>query len=387
MEAEEKAAARVEANDNLLIIQQVFLCLLANEQGDTLFNDVKNEEQKKKRRKIMKQQQILLKERPNGMPTSSTFQYGETDVVQPTEGEVQLKTLYLSVDPYMLGRMNDAKSYTAPFQVGEPLNGGIVAVVTKSHSSDLQEGDVVTGMLEWKEYNTVDADAVRKLDLHGVSSSTALGVLGMPGLTAYFGMYKIGEPKEGETVVISGAAGAVGSVAGQLAKIKGARVIGIVGSKEKADYIKSLGFDEAINYKTDNLKEVLKEHCPDGIDVYFENVGGEISDHILPHLNTFARVPVCGSISSYNLEKGERDIGVRVQGFLVKARVKMQGFLVRDFEDQFQEAYKALASYVEAGELQYEETIHEGLERVPEAFIGLFKGENIGKQLVKVSEK
>lgn len=182
----------------------------------------------------MKQQQILLKERPNGMPTSDTFQYEETDVVQPTEGEVQLKTLYLSVDPYMRGRMNDAKSYTAPFQVGEPLNGGIVAVVTKSHSSDLQEGDVVTGMLEWKEYNTVDADAVRKLDLHGVSSSTALGVLGMPGLTAYFGMYKIGEPKEGETVVISGAAGAVGSVAGQLAKIKGARVIGIVGSEEKA---------------------------------------------------------------------------------------------------------------------------------------------------------
>ncbi|GAK07868.1 LOW QUALITY PROTEIN: putative oxidoreductase YncB [Geomicrobium sp. JCM 19038] len=335
----------------------------------------------------MKQQQILLKERPNGMPTSDTFQYEETDVVQPTEGEVQLKTLYLSVDPYMRGRMNDAKSYTAPFQVGEPLNGGIVAVVTKSHSSDLQEGDVVTGMLEWKEYNTVDADAVRKLDLHGVSSSTALGVLGMPGLTAYFGMYKIGEPKEGETVVISGAAGAVGSVAGQLAKIKGARVIGIVGSEEKAITLNPSVLTKRLIIKTDNLKEVLKERCPDGIDVYFENVGGEISDHILPHLNTFARVPVCGSISSYNLEKGERDIGVRVQGFLVKARVKMQGFLVRDFEDQFQEAYKALASYVEAGELQYEETIHEGLERVPEAFIGLFKGENIGKQLVKVSEE
>ncbi|UTR08196.1 NADP-dependent oxidoreductase [Alkalihalobacillus sp. LMS6] len=334
----------------------------------------------------MKQQQIQLRERPDGWPNQETFDYKEIDVQQPHDGEVVLKTRYLSVDPYMRGRMNDAKSYVEPFQVGEPLNGGIVAEVVETKSNDLKVGDVVTGSLDWQEYNTVSANNVRKLNLHGAPMSTALGVLGMPGFTAYFGMYHIGEPKEGETVVISGAAGAVGSIAGQLAKRKGARVVGIVGSKEKADYLRSLGFDEAVNYKEDQVGKALEKACPDGIDVYFENVGGEISDQVWPLLNTFARVPVCGAISAYNLEQGEEDIGRRVQGFLVKSRVKMQGFLVGDFQKDFKEAYVNLSQFVQDGELKFEETIHEGIEKVPDAFLGLFKGENIGKQLVKVSE-
>ncbi|GAF11069.1 oxidoreductase YncB [Bacillus sp. JCM 19045] len=334
----------------------------------------------------MKQQQIQLKSRPDGWPTTETFDFKEVEIEEPKQGEVSVKTLYLSVDPYMRGRMSDAKSYVEPFEVGKPLNGGIVAEVVKSESDQLAVGDVVTGALDWQEYNTVSAESVRKLNLHGASPSTALGVLGMPGLTAYFGMYHIGEPQKGETVVVSGAAGAVGSIAGQLAKRKGARVVGIVGSKEKEEYIKSLGFDEAVNYKNDSFASDLQNACPDGIDVYFENVGGDVSDQVWPLLNTFARVPVCGAISAYNLEQGEQDIGARVQGFLVKSRVKMQGFLVGDFRDHYRDAYAELSGIVQSGELTFEETIHQGLDKVPDAFLGLFKGENIGKQLVQVSE-
>lgn len=341
---------------------------------------------KKEEKNKMKQRQIQLRKRPDGWPSEDTFSYEEVDVQEPSTDEVTLKTRYLSVDPYMRGRMNDTKSYVEPFQIGKPLNGGIVAEVTKTKSEKLKVGDIVSGALNWQEYNTVSAETVRKLDLHGAPMSTALGVLGMPGLTAYFGMYHIGEPKEGETVVVSGAAGAVGSVAGQLAKRKGAYVVGIVGSKEKADYIRSIGFDEAINYKEKHVAEALERACPNGIDVYFENVGGDISDQVWPLLNPFARVPVCGAISSYNLEQGEEDIGRRVQGYLVKARVKMQGFLVGDFQTHYKEAYADLARFLQNEEIQFEETIHEGLDKVPEAFLGLFKGKNIGKQLVKVGE-
>ncbi|GAK14264.1 NADP-dependent oxidoreductase [Geomicrobium sp. JCM 19039] len=330
--------------------------------------------------------QIRLKERPVGVPTEDTFYFHEADVPKPKDGEVLLKTLYLSVDPYMRGRMSSAKSYVEPFQVDEPLNGGIVAEVVESKSEGLAEGDVVTGSLDWAEYNTTAGKNVRKLQLAGAPASHALGVLGMPGLTAYFGMYEIGAPKSGETVVISGAAGAVGSVAGQLAKKKGARVIGITGSKKKQDYLSSIGFDATINYKEDNLEHALDEQCPDGIDVYFENVGGEISDHIWPRLNPFARVPVCGAISAYNNTKKEENFGPRVQPFLIKSRVKMQGFLVADFADKYKEAYQALAEGLKNGDIQFEETIHEGFENVPRAFLGLFEGENIGKQLVKVAK-
>ncbi|MEC5423530.1 NADP-dependent oxidoreductase [Virgibacillus sp. C22-A2] len=335
----------------------------------------------------MKQQQIILQERPNGMPDERTFQFKEVEVGEPKENEVLLKTLYISVDPYMRGRMSDGPSYVEPFQVGEPLNGGVVAQVVDSASDQLNKGDIVRGNLAFQEYHIVEASSLSKVDTNGLNPSTALGILGMPGLTAYFGMMHIGKPQEGETVVVSGAAGAVGQVAGQLAKKAGARVIGIVGSKEKAAYITdTLGYDAAVEYKEGNLSSQLKAACPNGIDVYYENVGGEISDAVWPLLNTFARVPVCGAISSYNLKEGEEDIGLRVQSFLIKSRVLMQGFIVGDFSKHFKEAYKFLAQGVSSGELKFEETIKEGFQAIPDAFLGLFSGENIGKQLVKVAD-
>ncbi|AUJ24266.1 NADP-dependent oxidoreductase [Virgibacillus dokdonensis] len=336
----------------------------------------------------MKQQQLIFNERPNGLPNASTFAMKEVEVGSPKQDQLLLKTLYISVDPYMRGRMADGPSYIAPFQIGEPLNGGVVGQVITSESDQFQQGDIVTGMLDFQEYYIVNADQVRKVNTFGLRPSVALGPLGMPGLTAYFGMMHIGEPKQGETVVISGAAGAVGQIAGQLAKKAGARVIGIVGSEEKAAYItETLGYDLAIQYKLGDVHEQLKQACPNGIDVYFENVGGEIGDAVWPLLNAFARIPVCGAISSYNLKEGERDIGVRVQTYLIKARAKMQGFLVGDYTEHFKEAYEELGKAIASGELKYQETIREGFESIPDAFIGLFTGENIGKQLVKVAEQ
>ncbi len=336
----------------------------------------------------MEQEQLILQERPNGLPDNDTFQFKKVEVNEPEEGEILLKTLYVSVDPYMRGRMSDVPSYAAPFEVGAPLVGGNVSQVMKSNSDQFTSGDLVTGNLDFQEYNVVKADKVRKIRTNDLSPSNALSVLGMPALTAYFGMMHIGEPKKGETVVISGAAGAVGQVAGQLAKKVGSRVVGIVGSKEKAKYItETLGYDAAVEYKKGNVSEQLKETCPDGIDVYYENVGGEISDAVWPLLNVFARVPVCGAISAYNLEEGEKDIGLRVQQFLIKSRVKMQGLLIGDFAEHYDEAYQALEEAVSNGELKFEETIHKGFHAIPDAFLGLFSGENIGKQLVKVADK
>lgn len=335
----------------------------------------------------MKQQQLTLNERPNGLPDDRTFKFKQIDVPEPKSNEILLKTLYVSVDPYMRGRMSDAPSYAAPFEVGEPLYGAVVAQVEKSESDTYQTGDIVTGNLPFQEYTTTQPDQVRKVDTNKINPSNALSVLGIPALTAYFGMMHIGQPKKGETVVISGAAGAVGQVAGQLAKREGARVVGIVGSPEKAAHITdTLGFDAAVEYKKRNVSDQLKETCPDGIDVYYENVGGEISDNVWPHLNVFARVPVCGAISSYNLKEGEKDIGLRVQPFLIKKRVRMQGLLVGDFKEHVGEAYQALEEAVQKGELQFEETIYDGFNKIPEAFLGLFSGKNIGKQLVKVAE-
>ncbi|WP_066186453.1 MULTISPECIES: NADP-dependent oxidoreductase [Gracilibacillus] len=336
----------------------------------------------------MKQEQLILRDRPNGLPNEDTFQFQTVEVGEPGENEVLVKTLYVSVDPYMRGRMSDAPSYAASFEVGEPLAGGVVGQVTKSNSDQLKVGDLVTGALDFQEYNVVSGDQVRQVDTKGLSPSSALSVLGMPALTAYFGMMHIGEPKQGETVVVSGAAGAVGQIAGQLAKRAGARVVGIVGSEKKARYItETLGYDAAVEYKKGNVSDQLQETCPDGIDVYYENVGGEISDAVWPLLNVFARVPVCGSISSYNLKEDEQDIGLRVQRFLVKSRVKMQGLLVGDFAAHYDEAYQVLGEAVAKGELKFEETIHEGFRDIPDAFLGLFTGENIGKQLVKVADE
>jgi NADPH:quinone reductase len=332
------------------------------------------------------QQQIQLVSRPEGMPVESDFLYKKVEVPQPSQGEVLIKTLYLSVDPYMRGRMSDAKSYVQPFALNEALSGGVVGEVVESQSEHFKKGDFVVGMLPWQEYSLANEKEVRSVNQDIAPLSTHLSVLGLTGLTAYFGLLDIGQPKKDETVVVSGAAGAVGSVVGQIAKIKGARVVGIAGSEEKVQYLKeTLGFDEAINYKeTDDIYSTLKEACPNGIDVYFENVGGEIGDAAISLLNKYGRVPVCGAISSYN--KTDRDLGPRVQTKLIKSSALMKGFVVNDYSDRFKEGATQLGQWLSEGKLQYEETITEGFENVTDAFLGLFEGKNLGKQLVKVAE-
>ncbi|GGE25802.1 putative NADP-dependent oxidoreductase YfmJ [Marinithermofilum abyssi] len=329
--------------------------------------------------------QILFMQRPKGMPNDAVFQMTETAIPELQEGEVLVRTVYLSVDPYMRGRMNDRKSYIPPFELNQPLTGGVVGQVEKSRHPEFVEGDIVAGMMDWADYSVVKGDKLNKVNTGLAPISTALGVLGMPGLTAYFGLLDIGQPKEGETVVVSGAAGAVGSIVGQIAKLKGCRVVGIAGSQEKVNYlIDELGFDGVINYKTDDVKQALKEACSDGVDVYFDNVGGDISDAVMSLINYQARIVLCGQISLYNLEKP--DVGPRMQGQLLINSALMKGFIVRDYQDRFKEGISQLAEWVAQGKIGYRENIVEGLENAPDAFLGLFKGENIGKQLVKVSE-
>lgn len=332
----------------------------------------------------MQTKQIIFKERPEGMPDDSTFSFEKTDIPELKDGQVLLKATWFSVDPYMRGKMSDAKSYTEPFEVGKPLNGGAIAVVEKSKSDNFNEGDTVFGMLDWAEHQVADDKTLRKIDPNIAPPSYNLGILGMPGLTAYFGLMKIGEPKEGETVVISGAAGAVGSVVGQIAKIQGCRVVGIAGSDEKIDMLTNeFGFDSGINYKaTDNIKKDLKKACPDGIDVYFDNVGGEISDAVTMQLNDFARVSLCGQIALYNATS--MPTGPRIQPLLLTRRVKMQGFIISDFQSEFGEGIKKIAGWLKEGKLKYEETVVEGFDNIPKAFLGLFSGENKGKMVVKV---
>ncbi|WP_246625169.1 NADP-dependent oxidoreductase [Fictibacillus nanhaiensis] len=333
----------------------------------------------------MKNEKILLVNRPKGAPAKSDFKFEPAAVSELDNGEVLVKTIYLSVDPYMRGRMNDRKSYVPPYKLNEVISGGIVGQVVQSRSAELAEGDFVIGNLGWQKYNTVSDVSVRKLDPSLAPLTTHLGVLGMTGLTAYFGLLDIGNPQEGETVVVSGAAGAVGTIVGQIAKIKGARVVGIAGSDEKTAYLKNeLGFDEAINYKTENVFEALKSACPDGVDVYFDNVGGEISDSVLSSINKGARIAICGQIALYNLEK--MDVGPRIQSQLLINSALMKGFIVSDYAAHFEEGAVQLAKWLKEGKLSYSENIVEGFEHTVDAFLGLFSGENTGKQLVKVAE-
>jgi NADPH-dependent curcumin reductase CurA len=281
--------------------------------------------------------------------------------------------------------MNDRKSYTPPFQLNEVLNGGVVGEVVESKSNSYAKGDVVVGNLGWQDYSIAGEKEVRKIEADLAPVSTALGVLGMPGLTAYFGLLDIGQPKPEETVVVSGAAGAVGTIVGQIAKIQGCRVVGVAGSDKKTSYlIEKLGFDAAINYRTHpDLKNAVQEACPNGVDIYFDNVGGDISDAVLSSINNNARIPLCGQISLYN----EKDIpmGPRIQPQLLAHTALMQGFLVRNYADRFEDGLRQLAQWLRDKRLKYAEDVIEGLENTPKAFIGLFAGENLGKQLVKVS--
>ena len=329
----------------------------------------------------------MLASRPAGMPTLDNFEIADAGMPQPQAGEVLIRTLYLSVDPYMRGRMSERKSYIPPFALNEVITGGGVGEVVESRSDAFQPGDIVTGQLGWQLYSVMQgADgSIRKVDPTLAPVTTALGVLGMPGLTAYFGLLDIGQPVAGETVVVSGAAGAVGTLVCQIAKIKNCRVVAIAGSDEKNRYLTSeLGVDAAINYKTStDMKAALREACPKGVDLYFDNVGGDISDDVLPLINQRARIVICGQISLYNLE--EPDVGLRVQPYLLVNSALMRGFIVRDYAARAAEGIQQLGQWLAAGRLKYAENIVEGFENTPRAFLGLFTGENLGKQLVKVA--
>jgi len=335
---------------------------------------------------VMKNKQIILVSRPAGMPGLDNFATVDAEVPQPKDGEVLVRTRYLSVDPYMRGRMSDRKSYVAPFAVNEVMNGGGVGEVIESRSTAFKPGDIVTGQLPWQLYTAAGAAELRRVDPNLAPVTTALGVLGMPGLTAYFGLIDIGEPREGETVVVSGAAGAVGMTVCQIAKINGCRVVGISGSDEKNEYLEhELWADRTINYKTAvDMKQALKDACPNGVDIYFDNVGGSISDALLPLINKGARIVICGQISLYNLE--QPDVGPRAQPFLLVNRALMQGFIILDYAPRFAEGVMHLAQWLREGKMKYAENIVDGFENTPKAFLGLFSGENLGKQLVKVED-
>lgn len=332
----------------------------------------------------MKNRTIIFEKRPEGKPTGACFKTEKNTIPQPQNGEVLLKTKYVSVDPYLRGRMSDRKSYTSGFNLGEPMKSGIIAEVTESKNQDFKAGDFVSGLLNWTEYQTSTGEGLTKVDPNAAPLSAYLGMLGMPGLTAYLGLMEIGKPQKGETLVVSGAAGAVGSVVGQIGKIMGCRVVGIAGSDTKTEVLKNeFGFDDAINYKTTkNMRKAVAQACPDGVDVYFDNVGGEISDGVMMKINQFGRVPICGAISQYN--ETRMTTGPRLQSVLLVNRALMQGFIVHDFSSKFPEAIKQLSQWYAEGKLKLKETVVEGFENIPDAFIGLFEGENIGKMVVKI---
>lgn len=329
-------------------------------------------------------QTIILNKRPIGKPKLSDFGFITEEKPQIQSGEMLLKTCYVSVDPYLRGRMTEAKSYIPPFQLQKPISSGVIAQVMESKLDGFQKDDYVSGMMEWKEYQKSNGEGLYKVDASKASLSSYLGVLGMTGLTAYFGLSEIGKPKKGETVVVSGAAGAVGSIVGQIAKIAGCRVIGIAGSDEKVEFLKSeFGFDEAINYNTTkNMNKAIAMACPNGVDVYFDNVGGAISDAVLFYINKYARLVICGSISVYN--ETSLPMSASVQPFLIKNSALMQGFIVSNYASKFPVALKQLAQWLAEGKISYTETIVEGFNNIPEAFIDLFEGRNTGKMIVKI---
>ncbi|MUV59651.1 NADP-dependent oxidoreductase [Halobacterium sp. CBA1126] len=328
----------------------------------------------------------VFAERPDGEPDMDSFELRESDVPSPKHGEVLVRVRYLSVDPYMRGRMRDAESYAEPWTVGDPMEGAVVGEVVESKTDAYEAGDLVTGNGTWADYSVLDADEVAPVDPSVASPEAYLGVLGMPGRTAYFGLLDIGEPKPGDTVVVSGAAGAVGSVVGQIAKLNGCRVVGFAGTDEKVEWLtEDLGFDAAINYDdVDDYRSALDDAAPGGVDVYFDNVGGPITDAVFTKLNLDARVAVCGQIAHYNDESVPS--GPRKLPQLIAARARVQGLLVGDYAPRFAEASEQLAEWVATGEITHRETVVDGLENAPDAFLGLFSGDNIGKQVVGVSE-
>jgi hypothetical protein len=333
---------------------------------------------------------VLLRSRPVGEPKLSDFEVADGPVPTPGDGELLVRTIWLSLDPYMRGRMNDVKSYATPVEIGGVMTGGTVGEVVESRHPGFQRGDIVLGYGGWQAYSVARAGGQPgpfgplKLDPKAAPISTALGVLGMPGMTAYVGLYDIGQPKAGETVVVSAAAGAVGSAVGQLAKIRGCRAVGIAGSQDKCDYVvKELGFDACVSYRTGDLFTALKAACPKGVDVYFDNVGGDVLKTVLRLVNPFARIPLCGLISQYNAT--ELPPGPNLGPVLVN-RVTIRGFIVSDHADRLPAFLADCGRWVREGRLRYREDVVDGLDQAPRAFIGLLAGKNFGKLLVKVGE-
>ncbi|MDQ1344806.1 MAG: hypothetical protein QG586_336 [Pseudomonadota bacterium] len=327
--------------------------------------------------------QFRLAKRPVGMVQRSDFEYAQAPVAEPGEGEVLVKILYVSLDPAMRGWMNEGKSYVPPVGIGEVMRAGAVGRVITSRDPSIAVGDHVVGVLGVQEYAVAKAKGLTKVDPKLVPLPVYLGTLGMPGMTAYFGLLEIGQPKPGETVVVSGAAGAVGQVVGQIAKIKGCRVVGIAGGADKCAYLRSIGFDAAIDYKHEDVKAALKQHCPKGVDVYFDNVGGEILDIVLTQLAMHARIVICGAISQYNEAKMK---GPSNYMSLLVNRAMMKGMVVFDYASRYGEAAREMAGWMATGQLKTREDVVEGLETFPETLLKLFKGENTGKLVLKVAD-
>lgn len=334
-------------------------------------------------------QRIVLVSRPVGAPTPENFRLEREALPDLAEGQVLLKTLYLSLDPYMRGRMSDAPSYAAPVAIGEVMTGGAVSRVERSLNPKFHEGELVVGATGWQSHSISDGRALIPVPSGLPSPSMALGVLGMPGMTAYMGLMDIGQPKEGETLVVAAASGAVGSVVGQVARIKGLKVVGVAGGADKCRYVvDELGFDACIDHKRADFAEQLAQACGAGVDIYFENVGGKVFDAVLPLLNPKARIPVCGLIAQYNAQEAPPgpDRMPLLQRTLLTKRVRMQGFIVfDDYGDRHSEFAKAMAPWVRDGKVKFREDVVEGLEQAPEAFIGLLEGRNFGKLVVRVA--
>jgi NADPH-dependent curcumin reductase CurA len=326
--------------------------------------------------------QILLASRPTGPVTPENFRLVETELAPLAEGELRVRNHYLSLDPYMRGRMNDSKSYADPQPLNEVMIGGTVGEVIESRNENYKPGDCVAGYFGWQEYGTGTGAGLQKIDTTHIPISAYLGVVGMPGVTAWYGLNKIIAPKSGETVAVSAASGAVGSVVGQLAKQQGCRVIGIAGGAEKCSYVQhDLGFDICIDYKSEDLDTALKQAAPSGIDGYFDNVGGPTLDAVMLRANPFARFAICGAIAGYNGEP----LVMKYPTLILISRLKMEGFIVSEHVEIWPEALKELGTLVATGKLKYRESIAQGLASAPEAFIGLLKGRNFGKQLVKLT--
>jgi len=332
--------------------------------------------------------QMVLASRPFGAPVAENFNLVHSEKPTPKTGEVLLRTVFLSLDPYMRGRMNDAKSYAEPLAINDVMVGGSVCRVEESNHNNYEKGDWVVAFGGWQDYSVINGNELLKLDNNMANPSYALGILGMPGFTAYMGLLDIGQPKAGETVVVAAATGAVGSLVGQIAKLKGCKVVGIAGGETKCKYaVETLGFDACLDHYSDDLAEQLANTCSSGIDVYFENVGGKVFDAVMPLLNTCARVPLCGLISQYNATElpNEPDRLSLLMGTLLIKRIKMQGFIIfDDYGHRYNEFSEQMVKWLMAGEIKYKEHRVEGLENSVDAFIGLLKGQNFGKLVVRV---